>query len=166
MADGVGRCDAKSQPTTDPWDSRFECGTTFATTYPNALAQYQADSFTRTRQFEYDTRGNTTQQIGAQASLLNKYTYDPAGNLLTAQNNGTTTTDHENSAVVAAVLSRLTALPIGAFSASMSMPWGLFLFAAYLVGGLPGVPLLVTRKWRRRTGGHLCPRPRVSTERA
>lgn len=77
----------------------FDGGTTFATTYyPNGLARYQADSFTGTKQFEYDTRGNTTQQIGALSGLLNKYTYDSAGNLLTFQNNGTVTTNTYNAA--------------------------------------------------------------------
>jgi RHS repeat-associated protein len=77
----------------------FDSGTTFATTYyPNGLPQYQADSFTGTKQFEYDTRGNVTQQIGALSGLLNKYTYDRAGNLLTFQNNGTVTTNIYNAA--------------------------------------------------------------------
>jgi RHS repeat-associated protein len=77
----------------------FDGDTTFATTYyPNGLAQYQSDSFTGTKQFEYDTRGNVTQQIGALSGLLNKYTYDRAGNLLTFQNNGTVTTNIYNSA--------------------------------------------------------------------
>jgi RHS repeat-associated protein len=79
--------------------SKFDGGTTLATTYyPNGLAQYQSDSFTGTKQFEYDTRGNVTQQIGALAGLLNKYTYDPAGNLLTFENNGAVTANTYNAA--------------------------------------------------------------------
>jgi RHS repeat-associated protein len=63
---------------------KFDNGTTLGKTYyANGLVQYDSDSFAGTKQFEYDTLGRTTKQVGSLAGLNQKYSYDPAGNILT-----------------------------------------------------------------------------------
>jgi RHS repeat-associated protein len=77
----------------------FANGSTLAKTYyPNGLVQYDSDSFAGTKQFEYDTLGHTTKQVGALAGLNQKYTYDPAGNILTFEDTSGITTNTYNSA--------------------------------------------------------------------
>ena len=93
--DGLGRVtsvtDGRGKVTGYGYDLRdrlvqttFDGGTTLSVTYyPNGSPQYQADSFTGTKQFEYDSLGHITKQIGALAGVTQKYNYDPAGNILT-----------------------------------------------------------------------------------
>ncbi len=77
----------------------FDNGGTLAKTYyPNGLVQFDSDSFAGTKQFEYDTLGRTTQQIGSLAGLNQKYTYDAAGNILTFEDTSGTTTNTYNAA--------------------------------------------------------------------
>jgi RHS repeat-associated protein len=77
----------------------FANGNTLAKTYyPNGLVQYDSDSFAGTKQFEYDTLGRTTSQIGALAGLNQKYSYDPAGNILTFEDTSGVTTNTYNAA--------------------------------------------------------------------
>jgi len=77
----------------------FANGSTLAKTYyPNGLVQYDSDSFAGTKQFEYDTLGRTTSQIGALAGLNQKYTYDAAGNILTFEDTSGVTTNTYNAA--------------------------------------------------------------------
>jgi RHS repeat-associated protein len=77
----------------------FANGSTLAKTYyPNGLVQYDSDSFAGTKQFEYDTLGRTTSQIGALAGLNQKYTYDAAGNILTFEDTSGITTNTYNAA--------------------------------------------------------------------
>ncbi|WP_228494987.1 RHS repeat-associated core domain-containing protein [Clavibacter sp. VKM Ac-2873] len=77
----------------------FANGSTLAKTYyPNGLVQYDSDSFAGTKQYEYDTLGNTTSQIGALAGLNQKYSYDAAGNILTFEDTSGVTTNTYNGA--------------------------------------------------------------------
>jgi len=77
----------------------FANGSTLAKTYyPNGLVQFDSDSFAGTKQFEYDTLGRTTSQIGALAGLNQKYTYDAAGNILTFEDTSGVTTNAYNAA--------------------------------------------------------------------
>ncbi|MBM7024511.1 RHS repeat-associated core domain-containing protein [Clavibacter zhangzhiyongii] len=77
----------------------FANASTLAKTYyPNGLVQLDSDSFAGTKQFEYDTLGHTTSQIGALAGLNQKYTYDPAGNILTFEDTSGVTTNTYNAA--------------------------------------------------------------------
>ncbi|WP_316289088.1 RHS repeat-associated core domain-containing protein [Clavibacter michiganensis] len=77
----------------------FDNGGTLAKTYyPNVLVQFDSDSFAGTKQFEYDTLGRTTQQIGSLAGLNQKYTHDAAGNILTFEDTSGTTTNTYNAA--------------------------------------------------------------------
>jgi RHS repeat-associated protein len=75
----------------------FDNGTTLAKTYfPNGLVQYDSDNFAGTKQFEYDTLGRTTKQIGALAGLNQTYTYDSVGNILTfVDTSGATTNTYD-----------------------------------------------------------------------
>lgn len=77
----------------------FDNGGTLAKTYyPNGLVQLDSDSFAGTKQFEYDTLGHTTKQIGSLAGLNQKYTYDSAGNILTFEDTSGVTTNTYNAA--------------------------------------------------------------------
>ena len=77
----------------------FANGSTLAKTYyPNGLVQYDSDSFAGTKQFEYDTLGHTTRQIGALAGLNQKYSYDAAGNILAFEDTSGVTTNTYNAA--------------------------------------------------------------------
>ncbi|CAM98516.1 putative rhs related protein (plasmid) [Clavibacter michiganensis subsp. michiganensis NCPPB 382] len=77
----------------------FDNGGSLAKTYyPNGLVQFDSDSFAGTKQFEYDTLGRTTQQIGSLAGLNQKYTHDAAGNILTFEDTSGVTTNTYNAA--------------------------------------------------------------------
>lgn len=81
--------DGNGKTTTYTYDARdriltttFQNTQTLTTTYwPNGLKKSETDSAGGTKLYEYDEQGKLTKQTGPTTGLVQKYEYDPAGNL-------------------------------------------------------------------------------------